>query len=116
MKYVLAALVAIVLSAGVVFGNHPFETPFRRGDANNSGVVTVADASFITAWLFNGGPTPACLDAADANDDGVVTIPDVSFIMNWLFVGGPPPPDPGPLDCGFDPTSDSLTCLDSICP
>jgi hypothetical protein len=77
----------------------------RRGDANSSGYVDMSDASFISSWLFNGGPVPACLETADANDDGLINVSDVSYLPNWLFSGGPPPPTPGPFNCGSDPVT-----------
>ncbi|MBI4583696.1 MAG: hypothetical protein HY717_06710 [Planctomycetes bacterium] len=86
-----------------------------RGDANNSGLVSAADANYINNYLFSGGPAPSCMDAADANDDGQVDISDSIYLMEWLYSGGPPPPAPGPFNCGQDPTSDSLTCVNSSC-
>lgn len=96
---------------------------FRRGDANDDGVVNVSDPSFILNWNFSGGPAPTSQDSADANDDGQVTgqTTDANYLSNWLFSGGPAPPAPGPFNCGLDPTPDSLpagfttTCASSSC-
>lgn len=81
--------------------------PFRRGDANNDGVVNGADAPFITNWLFSSGPAPPCLEAADANDDTSLNVADASYIMNWFFGGGPAPPAPGPFTCGPERAANS---------
>lgn len=88
---------------------------FKRGDADQSGVVDVSDPTYIQNYLFNGGPAPPCMDAADANDDGSVNQTDSIYILNWLFNGGPAPPNPGPITCGFDPTSDALSCISTWC-
>jgi hypothetical protein len=89
---------------------------FRRGDANDDGAVNIADAAFVLNFLFLGGPTPVCLDAADANDDGGANIADGSFILNFLFLGGPDPPAPG-TQCGPDASDDALEACASVrCP
>ena len=100
----------------VVFRKRP-DAPFRRGDSNDDGKVDIADAVSTLNDLFGGGPQPACRDAADANDDGVTDISDPVYILNFLFAGeSPPPPSPGPEACGFDPTTDTLDCIESTCP
>ena len=86
----------------------PAVAKFRRGDSNGDGVVDIADAISILAFLFNGGSAPACEDAADANDDAAVDISDASAILGFLFLGSAVPPAPGPTSCGSDPTPDSL--------
>ena len=65
----------------------------------------------MLAYLFGGGATLACRDAADANDDGKVDIADAVKILAHLFAGaGPlPPPFPG---CGVDPSSDNMVDCD----
>jgi nucleoside-diphosphate-sugar epimerase len=81
---------------------------FLRGDGNGDLTVDVADAVFILAYLFSGGPAD-CLDAIDTNDDGSNNIADAISALDFLFAGGsaPPPPFPAP---GSDPTSDALDC------
>lgn len=95
--------------------NDELDIPQRRGDANDNGLVDLNDSLYINNYLFNNGPAPSCMDAADANDDGAVNISDSSYIVNWIYFGGPAPPDPGPTNCGEDPTADSLTCSSSAC-
>ncbi len=92
-------------------------TFFKRGDVNAKGDVDLADAICILVYLF-GGPgsrceeaIPRCHDAADANDDGSNDLGDALYILTWLFSDGPPPPDPGPFNCGPDPTPDDLGCM-----
>src|SRR5262245_46285028 len=74
-------------------------TEILRGDANNSGSVSSADATYITNYLFNGGSPPPCIDQADANDDGTVNVSDSSYIYNFIYMGGSAPPAPYP-NCG----------------
>ncbi|MEW5994570.1 MAG: FlgD immunoglobulin-like domain containing protein [Candidatus Zixiibacteriota bacterium] len=70
-----------------------------RGDVNNdctAGCVTAADLTFLVAFLFQGGPEPACL--TEANADGVVgpggpvDAADLTYLVAYLFQGGAPPP------------------------
>jgi len=62
-----------------------------RGDANSNGSITVADAVFLIAYLFKGGPAPQYYGTGDANCDGQITIGDVVYLVNYLFKSGPPP-------------------------
>ena len=85
---------------------------FRRGDADATGRVDIADAIFTLNWLFRGGRPPPCLDAADANDDAGANLSDPVFTLNWLFLGGRVPPAPGPFCCAPDPTPDGFPSCD----
>ena len=85
------------------------EGRFLRGDSNSDGHLDVADAIFSLRYLFAGGATPACLDAADANDSGVVDISDAMYILSALFTGVATVPQPYP-EAGLDPTGDQLEC------
>jgi Zn-dependent metalloprotease len=82
---------------------------FRRGDSNTDGKVDISDALRTLAFLFLGASELDCKDAADANDDNKLDISDGIFVLTYLFVGGAPLPDPGPQNCGQDPT-DSIGC------
>jgi hypothetical protein len=77
---------------------------FRRGDADASGKLDLTDAIFVLGFLFQGGATPSCLDAADADDSGALDLTDAIFILGFLFQGGGAPPAPGPTTCGSDTT------------
>ena len=77
---------------------------FLRGDPNADGIRNIADAIFILAYLFGGGPAPSCLDAGDPNDDGIINISDAIRALGHLFDGAS---IPEPLEaCGADPTDD----------
>ena len=99
------------LPVTVLNGSQP-PRKFRRGDANNDGIVNLSDAVTALNYLFLGvwnHPQPLCEDAADTNDDGSLNITDPIFILNFLFLGGKAPPAPYP-DLGEDPTVDKLKC------
>ena len=84
---------------------------FRRGDANGDGIVLpLEDANFLLLGVIF-GPFPPCLDAADVDDNGAqFALLDALYLLNWGFAGGDAPPDPGPFECGIDPTDDDLEC------
>lgn len=88
----------------------PAADVFRRGDTDGNGKVELSDAVRSLAFLFQGGPAPACDDAADSNDDGQHDIGDGINTLNALFLGTGEIPAPGPAACGVDPTTDSLSC------
>ncbi len=79
---------------------------FRRGDADDNGLVQLADAIFILNHLFAGGPAYTCADAADADNDGAVGQTDAIVVLRHLFGGGAAPPAPGIETCGPDPDPD----------
>ncbi|HVR75675.1 MAG TPA: hypothetical protein VMT52_15175 [Planctomycetota bacterium] len=83
--------------------------PFTRGDANSDEKEDLADAVSILDYLFQGGPSPACLKSADLDDSGTVELTDAVYLLNFLFRGGPEPSEPF-VSCGADPTADELGC------
>ena len=82
---------------------------FRRADSNVDGRVDLADSIFSLRYLFVGGTTPPCQDAADSNADDRLDIGDPIFTLTWYFLGGSEPSVPGPFDCGPGPGG-SLGC------
>lgn len=85
---------------------------FVRGDCNDDGATNVADAIFLSAYLFStSGSTPSCVSSCDGNDDGSVNVADIVTILGALF-GAPAVPLPAPTGiCGTDPTTDMLGCV-----
>ncbi len=63
-----------------------------RGNANGIGNITVADLTFLVQFLFNGGPTPPCLEEANINGIGGITVQDLVYLVSHLFNSGPTPP------------------------
>lgn len=90
-------------------------TDFRRGDANQDGLIDIGDPIFSLAALFSGGAPPTCPDAADANDDGMHDLADAISVLGFLFSSTAPPSAPGPITCGPDPTADALSCPPMSC-
>jgi hypothetical protein len=101
----------IVASLGVfAFVASTAEAGFRRGDANDDGRVTMADAIHILDLLFRDTAASVdCLAASDVNDDEAVDISDAVYALLYLFAGGGPIPPPAP-GCGDDPTPGALNC------
>ena len=87
----------------------PPATFFTRIDTNADSTANIADAIFVLGYLFGGGSSPPCLDAADANDDGKIDIADAIAVLGYLFGGLPTLPEPFET-CGEDPTPDDLGC------
>jgi hypothetical protein len=83
---------------------------FIRGDANDDGIVDIADPIATLGYLFLGVERLPCRDAADSNDDGLLDVSDSITTLAYLFLGGQalPPPNERP---GEDPTLDGLGCL-----
>lgn len=85
---------------------------YLRGDCNEDGVFTLADALDLLDYLFpqsQPGPTLGCDDACDINDDGEHDLSDPITALDIMFVSGGMPPAPFP-GCGTDPTMDALGC------
>ena len=92
------------------------ERPFRRGDTDDNGEVTINDGIRLLGFLFLGGVDVACPDAADADDVDGLALTDAVYSFNWLFNGGPEPVAPGPFECGIDATPDGLgACSAASC-
>lgn len=90
---------------------------FLRGDANDDGVLNLADAIFMINYFFADGFGPTCNSAADPNGDFAVDIGDVIYLINHQFLDGAQPVSPWP-GCGADPAGESgLGCdLYENCP
>ena len=91
------------------------------GDANGDGhVFAILDAVFLLQYGLLEGEEPPCFDAADVDDSGVIfAILDALYVLEYGFTEGPDPPDPGPDECGPDPTEDDLDCEndpEDLCP
>jgi hypothetical protein len=81
---------------------------FIRGDSNEDGAVTVADAVSSLGSLFL-GVAGTCAAGSDADASGDVSIADPITVLNHLFLGGAPPPYPYP-ECGEDPAASDAGC------
>ena len=86
---------------------------FRRGDANDDGELNLGDPRIILNFLFLGGVTLGCADAADVDNSENINLQDAVDLLSYLFKDGPPPPDPFTI-CGQDLETE-LSCLESKC-
>ena len=102
---------ASVATAGI--SPEPIDIDFR-GDSNDDGAVNGSDVAHLSAYLYQGGAEPPCLNAADVNDDGSLNTADISYLTSWLYQGGPAPPSPFGSTCATDSTEPNLSC-DSGC-
>ena len=87
---------------------------FLRGDVNESGAITLGDATVLLAQLFQGFAM-ACPAASDVDGSGAVLIDDAIGILLYLFDGGLAPAAPFPI-CGDPPSPPHLSCARSGCP
>ena len=102
----VTALTLCSLSAQSAHG----QAHFRRGDVNRDLAIDLSDGIGTLTYLFLGGTTPPCLDAADFDDDGDLNIGDAVSTFNFLFLGGNNPKEPyNHIDA--DPSADTLDCL-----
>ena len=62
------------------------------GDCNGDGKITAADATYLAAYLYRGGPEP--LGEADVNVDSKITAADATYLVSYMYRGGPPPCEP----------------------
>jgi hypothetical protein len=59
--------------------------PFIKGDANESGDVTITDVVVTAKYILFQNPEPFSLEAADMNGDSKITITDVVKIANLVL-------------------------------
>jgi len=85
---------------------------FIRGDPDGNGAVQLTDGIFILNFLFLGGDSPGCFEAADADDNGAIQMTDGIYILNFLFLGGAEMPAPHP-GCGTSGEDEEPGCEES---
>lgn len=85
---------------------------FKRGDVNGDNIVNVSDVIYLNNYLYRGGPSIHCMDAADFNNDGQVAGADSAFLLDCLFNGGACGANFG--ECVADSGS-SLGCAEHPC-
>lgn len=66
--------------------------PFLPGDCNGDGTVSIADLTYMIAFMFRGGPLPFAINTMDINGDcRGPDIADLVALIEYLFQAGPPP-------------------------
>lgn len=75
----IAILMVFALMPGMAYAD--------VNDVNGDGQVNIADAVYIFAYLFVGGPPPpgGNIWVMDANGDGCINIADGMAILAFLF-------------------------------
>ncbi|MEM7261540.1 MAG: dockerin type I repeat-containing protein, partial [Planctomycetota bacterium] len=109
----------LLLATMLLVPNRAPASEFVRGDANNDGLVTPADAHFIlqhfywslteTFFLRDTDPPDLCWKAADVDDDGLIEPGDAYRLLEYLMTDRAPPTNPFP-NAGEDPTLDAISC------
>jgi len=115
LNLILLCLLSTSIFSTTTLPLNAADAPFRRGDTNDDQAVDISDPIVVLNYLFVGINDITCRDAADTNDDGSIDVADAINLLTYIFGGGAPPPDPGPFDCGLDPTDDNLGCLVGSC-
>ncbi len=63
-----------------------------RGDVDGSNLVNIADLTYFVAYLFKGGPAPACEVHGDVDSSGgTPNVADLTYLVAYIFQGGPEP-------------------------
>ena len=108
LHLVRRALIGVSVALTALLASSLPAQEFLRGDTNDDGVVSIADAYYLTSWLFRSRIYPACLDTGDADDNGQINLTDALTIANVHLMQEPltgPFPTPGE-----DATPDDLSC------
>lgn len=56
------------------------------GDANQNNSITIADATLLHEYLFNGGPAPDSLALMNIDGRPGITITDLSFLLSCILI------------------------------
>lgn len=75
----------ILASFRVVIKDEYIGKTKHPGDANDDGVVSVADLSLIASYILGDSSTEINKDNADVNDDGEITVADLSAIASMIL-------------------------------
>jgi len=81
---------------GQLMGAYGMGCGFVCGDINTDLTINIADAVYVIAYIFRGGPPPENFIAADLNANGELDVADAVIIINYIFRSGPHP------DCQSD--------------
>lgn len=89
---------------------------YIRGDTNEDGSVTTADAIQLLAEIFGLQPTGECPAIGDVDRSGTRDLADPVSLLSYLFLGGGAPAAPFP-GCSQDPIGPLLECTaNASCP
>jgi Subtilase family/Dockerin type I domain len=70
-----------------------FDQPimFMAGDANASGLINIADVTYLINFLYKSGLPPKPPASGDVNCNGLTNISDITYLINYLYKSGPDP-------------------------
>jgi len=51
----------------------------------------LVDLTYLVAFMFREGPSPACMEEADFNGSGMIDVVDLTALVQYLFADGAPP-------------------------
>jgi hypothetical protein len=66
-------------------------TVYLCGNADGDALIDIADAVYLIAYIFSGGPAPHPFVQGDADCTGDIDISDAVRLVNYIFSGGPAP-------------------------
>ena len=73
--------------------------PIMCGDVDENGLVNMLDITYLTAYLYLGGPEPYYIRLADVNGSCSIDILDVTYLISYLYLGGDAPQCPNEWPC-----------------
>ncbi len=87
-------------SPGRVAGISVDSEPFRRGDCDADGAVTISDVVSILRFIFRGDMSPTCLAGCDLDGDAGLAVDDAIVLLGRMFMRSEVQiPFPGPTEC-----------------
>ena len=66
-------------------------TVYLCGNADGDAQITIADAVFLIAYIFQGGPAPRPLAQGDADCSGSLNVADAVRLIEYIFIHGAAP-------------------------
>ena len=69
----------------------PTDQVVLRADCNKSGLVNIADITYLVGFIFNSGERPVPHLVGDANCSLSVNVADVVYLVQYIFSGGAGP-------------------------
>ena len=88
-----AQYIANGIKQGANSGKNPYNVIYPepssemalKGDANNDGVVDVADITAIASYILGESPAGFNVTNADANSDGTIDVADITATANIIL-------------------------------
>jgi len=65
--------------------------PDGCGDVNSDNRINEDDIYYLSAYMFEGGPTPSPLSKGDIDGSGSIDVSDLTYLVAYVNSGGPAP-------------------------